>query len=77
MDATTQLATGAIWKASNKEAMWEAGKEVEAGDKWGAAPLGIFGFVAPTFELADAANANYSFQLLSCIGKSQSTCILI
>ena len=59
MDATTQLATGAIWKASNKEAMWEAGKEVEAGDKWGAAPLGIFGFVAPTFELADAANAKY------------------
>lgn len=59
VDATTQLATGAIWKASNKEAMWEAGKEVKAGDKWGAAPLGIFGFVAPTFELADAANAKY------------------
>jgi|MGYP000042107995 hypothetical protein len=39
--------------------MWEAGKEVKAGDKWGAAPLGIFGFVAPTFELADAANAKY------------------
>ena len=59
VDATTQLATGAIWKASNKEAMWEAGKEVKAGEKWGAAPLGIFGFVAPTFELADAANAKY------------------
>ena len=59
VDATTQLATGAIWKASNKEKMWEAGKEVKAVDKWGAAPLGIFGFVAPTFELADAANAKY------------------
>ena len=59
VDATTQLATGAIWKASNKEAMWEAGKEVKAGDKWGAAPLGIFGFVAPTFELDDATQAKY------------------
>ena len=39
--------------------MWEAGKEVKAGEKWGAAPLGIFGFVAPTFELADATNAKY------------------
>lgn len=59
LDATAQLATGAIWKASNGKKMWEAGKEVKAGTDWGAAPLGIFGFVAPTFELADATQAKY------------------
>lgn len=59
LDTPASLATGAIWKASNKETMWEAGKEVKAGSKWGAAPLGIFGFVAPTFELDDATQAKY------------------
>lgn len=59
LDATAQLATGAKWTASNKETMWEAGKEATVGTKWGAAPLGIFGFVAPTFELADATQAKY------------------
>ena len=59
LDAIAQLATGAKWTASNKETMWEAGKEATVGTKWGAAPLGIFGFVAPTFELADATQAKY------------------
>lgn len=59
LDAIAQLATGAKWTASNKETMWEAGKEATVGAKWGAAPLGIFGFVAPTFELADATQAKY------------------
>ena len=59
LDAIAQLATGAKWTASNKETMWEAGKEATVGIKWGAAPLGIFGFVAPTFELADATQAKY------------------
>lgn len=59
LDDPASLATGAKWTASNKEVMWEAGQEVKAGSKWGAAPLGIFGFVAPTFELADATQAKY------------------
>lgn len=59
LDTPASLATGAIWKASNKETMWEAGKEATVGSKWGAAPLDIFGFVAPTFELADATQAKY------------------
>lgn len=59
LDATAQLATGAKWTASNKEVMWEAGKEATVGSKWGAAPLGIFGFVAPTFVLNDATDSKY------------------
>ena len=59
LDDPASLATGAKWTASNKEIMWEAGQEVKAGSKWGAAPLGIFGFVAPTFELDDATQAKY------------------
>ena len=59
LDDPASLATGAKWTASNKEVMWEAGQEVKAGSKWGAAPLGIFGFVAPTFELDDATQAKY------------------
>lgn len=53
------LASGSIWTASNGKAMWKDGAEVKAGTDWGVAPLSIFGFVAPTFELADVADAKY------------------
>ena len=53
------LAKDFKWTASNGKVMWKDGAEVTAGTDWGVAPLGIFGFVAPTFELADADNAKY------------------
>ena len=53
------LAKDFKWTASNSKVMWKDGAEVTAGTDWGVAPLGIFGFVAPTFELADADNAKY------------------
>lgn len=59
LDATAQLATGAKWTASNGKVMWNAGQEVKAGSDWGVTPLGIFGFVAPTFVLDNASDTNY------------------
>lgn len=61
VNAITKLAVGAKWTASNNEVMWEAGKEVviDKDAEWGVAPLAIFGFKAPTFVLADEANALY------------------
>lgn len=61
VNAVAKLATGAIWKASNSKEMWKDGKEVALKDNanWGAAPLAIFGFEAPTFALATEANALY------------------
>ena len=53
------LAKDFKWTASNGKVMWKDGAEVATGTDWGVAPLGIFGFVAPTFELADANNAKY------------------
>lgn len=59
LDDPAQLATGAKWTASNGKVMWDAGQEVKAGSDWGVTPLGIFGFVAPTFELDNASDTNY------------------
>lgn len=59
LDAIAQLATGAKWTASNGKVMWNAGQEVKAGSDWGVTPLGIFGFVAPTFVLDNASDTNY------------------
>lgn len=59
VNAVQKLATGAKWTASNSKDMWEAGKEVAIGTNWGAAPLAIFGFEAPTFVLANEADALY------------------
>ena len=59
LDETFSLATGALWKDYRGKEMWKAGAEVEQGTTdWGAKPLSVYGFTAPTFTV-DASNAAY------------------
>lgn len=65
LNNTLNLATSASWTDYRGQAMWTGGSETDitkapGKDAWGAAPLSVYGFTAPTFAVAtDDVNAKY------------------